>query len=147
MAFYVAANAAFNVFVARVIVRGSAVAMYAATTAAVPVAYVALAFYQGEAGAGTVGAFAPYNFGGLAVVLAGIVLYNAYLSDWSYRHVCVLGHCVTFGANLLDFVWVSRWHVSLGVDDRMFLLGLDVVQPVVSKIAKQLLNSENVNRM
>ena len=67
--------------------------------------------------------------------LAGIVLYNAYLSDWSYRKVFVLGHCVTFGANLLDFVWVSRWNVSLGVDDRAFLLGLDVVQPVVSKIA------------
>ena len=67
--------------------------------------------------------------------LAGIVLYNAYLSDWSYRKVFVLGHCVTFAANLLDFVWVSRWNVSLGLDDRAFLLGLDVVQPVVSKIA------------
>ena len=55
--------------------------------------------------------------------LAGIVLYNAYLSDWSYRNVFVLGHCVTFGANLLDFVWVSRWNASLGVDDRAFFVG------------------------
>ena len=28
-----------------------------------------------------------------------------------------------------------RWNVAFGVDDRAFLLGLDVVQPVVSKIA------------
>lgn len=67
--------------------------------------------------------------------LAGIVLYNAYFSDWKYRDVFVLGHSMTFAANLLDVVWVSRWNVALGVDDRAFLLGVDVVQPVIAKIA------------
>ena len=76
VAFYVCANVAFNVFVARVIMRGSAVAMYAATTISVPVAYVALAFYGSEESDGAMAAFAPYNFGGLAVVLAGIVCYR-----------------------------------------------------------------------
>ena len=46
-----------------------------------------------------------------------------------------LGYAVTFLANLLDLAWVSRLNLALGVDDRAFLLGLEVVQPIVSRVA------------
>jgi len=67
--------------------------------------------------------------------LVGVVLYNAYFSDWKYRDVFVGGHCVLFLANLLDYAWVRRANVSLGIDDRLFLLGVEMIQPVVARIA------------
>ena len=45
------------------------------------------------------------------------------------------GHCVLFLANLLDYAWVRRANVSLGIDDRLFLLGVEMIQPVVARIA------------
>ncbi|EGB07924.1 hypothetical protein AURANDRAFT_2498, partial [Aureococcus anophagefferens] len=67
--------------------------------------------------------------------LVGIILYNKYLSRWPYRRVFALGYLVTFLANLLDLVWVTRTNLALGLDDEFFLLGLEVVQPVVSRLA------------
>ena len=67
--------------------------------------------------------------------LVGIILYNKYLSRWPYWRVFALGYLVTFLANLLDLVWVTRTNLALGLDDEFFLLGLEVVQPVVSRLA------------
>ena len=67
--------------------------------------------------------------------LCGVVAYNKWLSAWTYRRVFFLAGAVYFAANLLDFCWVSRWNRAVGVDDRAFLLGLEVVQPIVGMIA------------
>ena len=58
--------------------------------------------------------------------LAGIVLYNAYLSDWSYRKRVRARPLRDLRCELAGFCLGFEVERSLGIDDRAFLLGLDV---------------------
>ncbi|KAJ8606091.1 hypothetical protein CTAYLR_005189 [Chrysophaeum taylorii] len=66
--------------------------------------------------------------------LVGVVLYNSFFSEWTYRTVFFVSQLAYFGANLLDVVWVSRINLSLGVPDYLFLFGVEVVQPIIQKL-------------
>ena len=35
--------------------------------------------------------------------------------------------------NLLDFVWVSRWNLELGIPDAYFAMGYEVLQPFAKR--------------
>lgn len=62
------------------------------------------------------------------------MLYNKYLSKMSFRRIFALSQAVVFLSNLMDLFWVSRANVALGISDEFFLLGADVVKPVVSQM-------------
>ena len=66
--------------------------------------------------------------------LLGVFAYNRYLSRLPYRKVFSQYQVVYVFANLLDFVWVSRVNVALGVPDTWFLAGADLIQQPVSML-------------
>lgn len=64
----------------------------------------------------------------------GVVLYNAYLSNWTYRSVYSITIVAYFFSNMLDLFWVSRMNLVFGIPDYLCLCGLDIVQPVIKKL-------------
>mmetsp|Transcript_25981 Transcript_25981/g.89641 ORF Transcript_25981/g.89641 Transcript_25981/m.89641 type:complete len:226 (-) Transcript_25981:32-709(-) len=70
-----------------------------------------------------------------AAGLAGIVCFNKYFSRAPFRRIFASTQLIVFAATCLDVVWVARWNLALGIDDHLFMLGADVVQPVVQQLA------------
>mmetsp|Transcript_9633 Transcript_9633/g.39271 ORF Transcript_9633/g.39271 Transcript_9633/m.39271 type:complete len:721 (-) Transcript_9633:977-3139(-) len=64
----------------------------------------------------------------------GVIMYNTYFSDWPFRKVLLLGQFVYFASNMMDWVWVSRTNLELGLNDRLFLFGSDAIQPLLKKL-------------
>uniref|UniRef100_A0A7S3JUW7 Folate/biopterin transporter n=1 Tax=Aureoumbra lagunensis TaxID=44058 RepID=A0A7S3JUW7_9STRA len=64
----------------------------------------------------------------------GVVIFNSFFKRWAYQKIYFLGQTVYFAVNLLDLVWVSRLNLRLGISDKMFLLGADIITPIVSKL-------------
>jgi hypothetical protein len=45
-----------------------------------------------------------------------------------------LSQLLLIGVNLLDFVWVSRMNVYIGIPDAVFMLGDDLLAPVIGRL-------------
>jgi len=72
---------------------------------------------------------------GFASLTAGTALYNRYLSHVQYRAIWRGTQIIFVLLNLLDYVWVSRWNLALGIPDRAFVLGEEVLSPIFARIA------------
>jgi hypothetical protein len=84
--------------------------------------------------------FSPEFIGWMSVVgyasfALGTFLYHRYFSRWSYRRIWQMTQIVFVALNLLDYIWVSRWNVRLGITDEVFVLGEEVLSPVFSRLS------------
>ena len=70
---------------------------------------------------------------GAAAFVAGTAAYNRYLSRWSYRRILSAVQLILTAVNLLDYVWVSRWNLELGIPDAYFAMGYEVLQPFAKR--------------
>jgi hypothetical protein len=70
---------------------------------------------------------------GYVFFVVGTLMYNSFLSKWSFRSIYFstqVGLCLL---NLVDLVWVTRANLAWGVSDEAFVLGDEVLSPVVSR--------------
>jgi len=72
---------------------------------------------------------------GYASFAVGTALYNRYFSCWSYRKIWTATQIVFVFLNLLDYVWVSRWNLILGIPDKVFVMGEEVLSPVFARLS------------
>lgn len=72
---------------------------------------------------------------GYASFALGTMLYHRSFTRWSYRRIWQGTQCAFVLLNLLDYVWVSRWNLALGVPDTAFMLGEEVLAPVFSRLS------------
>ena len=68
-----------------------------------------------------------------AAFVLGTAVYNRYLATWPYRSILRAVQLVLCVVNLLDLVWVSRWNLALGVPDKWFAMGYEVLQPLAKR--------------
>mmetsp|Transcript_61001 Transcript_61001/g.136291 ORF Transcript_61001/g.136291 Transcript_61001/m.136291 type:complete len:394 (-) Transcript_61001:177-1358(-) len=66
-------------------------------------------------------------------MLAGVVIYNKYMTNMSYRKLFLLAQLTYFLALLLEVVLVMRWNVIIGIPDFLFLVGDDAFAELVSR--------------
>ena len=62
------------------------------------------------------------------------VLYARVFQHYSYRRMLTFSQLLLIGVNLLDFVWVSRMNVYIGIPDAIFMLGDDLLAPVINRL-------------
>ncbi|KAJ1621741.1 BT1 family-domain-containing protein [Pavlovales sp. CCMP2436] len=84
--------------------------------------------------------FSPEFIGWMSVVgyasfAVGTVLYHRYFIAWSYRRIWQMTQVVFVALNLLDFIWVSRWNLEIGLPDTAFVLGEEVLSPVFARLS------------
>ena len=68
-----------------------------------------------------------------AAFVLGTAVYNRYLATWPYRSILRAVQLVLCLVNLLDLVWVSRWNLELGIPDKWFAMGYEVLQPLAKR--------------
>lgn len=72
---------------------------------------------------------------GYASFAVGTAAYNRYFSAWSYRRIWQFTQIIFVVLNLSDYVWVSRWNLALGIPDRVFVMGEEVLSPMFARLA------------
>ena len=71
---------------------------------------------------------------GYCSLYLGAATYNRYLSKWSYRKIWIFSHACLVAFNLLDLVWVTRTNIALGIPDKAFLFGEELLAPMLDRI-------------
>lgn len=68
--------------------------------------------------------------------LASIVVFQTFLSDWSYRHLFIMTTVMRVVAALVDLIIVLRWNRTvLGVSDHItYMFGNSIVRSIVSEL-------------
>ena len=70
---------------------------------------------------------------GYCFFVLGTFVYNRYLTRWSYRAIYASTQLAMALFNLLDLVWVLRLNLRVGIPDKAFVLGEEVVGPMLSR--------------
>ena len=71
---------------------------------------------------------------GYCSLYLGAATYNRYLSKWTYRRIWIFSHVCLVAFNLLDLVWVTRTNIALGIPDKAFLFGEELLAPMLDRI-------------
>eukprot|EP00931_Biecheleriopsis_adriatica_P089861 TRINITY_DN63935_c0_g1_i1.p1 TRINITY_DN63935_c0_g1~~TRINITY_DN63935_c0_g1_i1.p1 ORF type:complete len:598 (-),score=107.12 TRINITY_DN63935_c0_g1_i1:54-1847(-) len=66
-------------------------------------------------------------------LLAGVTIYNKYMTHISYRKIFLYAQMAYFLSNILDIVLVKRWNLMVGIPDFVFIVGDDTFGLVVSR--------------
>ena len=64
----------------------------------------------------------------------GIYVYNTYLRGYQYRTIFRWVQIVLVFTNLLDFLFVTRANTTIGIPDKVFILGDSTIGPVVKRL-------------
>jgi len=73
--------------------------------------------------------FTPFFFnfvmgsGGACMSVVGVMLYNRYLSHWSYRSLLIMVNIASAFLALLDIVMFTRYNLHIGIPDHLFIMG------------------------
>jgi folate/biopterin transporter len=83
--------------------------------------------------------FSPQFFSALSVLgyivfLLGTVLYNKYFSAWSYKAIWTYTQIMLAALGIADLVLVMRWNTALGISDKAFVIGDEVIGDLVARI-------------
>lgn len=65
--------------------------------------------------------------------LIGIFSYQRYMKNWTYTRLMMFTNIVLSILNLSDCIILSRINVSLGIPDKVFVLGASVLQTIVGQ--------------
>jgi hypothetical protein len=82
--------------------------------------------------------FSPEFIANLSIVgyvtfVIGTWLYNRYLTKVSYKRIYAYTQVGMFLLNIIDLFWVNRWNIAIGLSDEAFVLGDEVISPMVSR--------------
>lgn len=84
--------------------------------------------------------FSPQFVGMLDVTarfafVLGLCVYNRFLSGLQYRSIFLATQLALVPVNLLDFLWVSRLNLRIGLPDHFFALGAELLMPLVDRLS------------
>ena len=65
--------------------------------------------------------------------LIGVYIYNKYMKNWKYRTLFTINNLIFMIVNLTNIIVYKRWNLTLGISDKLFVLGADAFQEVVAK--------------
>jgi len=68
---------------------------------------------------------------GSIVSLVGIITYQRFFSNWSYRTLLVVANVALSFFSLLDIVVFTRTNIKMGIGDRTFVLGSSVLAQII----------------
>jgi folate/biopterin transporter len=66
-------------------------------------------------------------------LLAGVTLYNKFLTNVSYRRIFLFAQMTMVFINLFDIVLVKRWNLVLGIPDILFMIGDSALATVIGR--------------
>lgn len=64
--------------------------------------------------------------------LVGVVLYNRFARDWTYRRLLASTGAILIAVGLADIAFVLRWNLELGIPDHAMVLSTSAAEHVVS---------------
>jgi hypothetical protein len=70
----------------------------------------------------------------MASMVGGIALYNTYFTKWRYRSIFLVTQILLFALSLTDWVFVNRWNLDIGINDHAFVIGTEVIDPIVNRL-------------
>ncbi|GAB5369753.1 hypothetical protein AAMO2058_001432700 [Amorphochlora amoebiformis] len=73
---------------------------------------------------------------GYAFLFVGTIIYQKYFASWSYRSIFIFAQVLLVFVNLMDLIWVTRLNVKIGISDKVFLLGEEVLGPIVRRLSE-----------
>ena len=71
---------------------------------------------------------------GYVFFVLGTAAYNKYLSTWTYKKIWISTQVLLCCVNLLDLAWVLRWNISLGISDKVFAFGDEMILPLIKRL-------------
>jgi len=71
---------------------------------------------------------------GYVVFVLGTAAYNKYFSSWSYRRIWTTTQILLACVGVLDFIFVKRWNLALGISDKAFVLGDEIVSDLIARL-------------
>jgi hypothetical protein len=71
-------------------------------------------------------------FGSVGLLL-GVILYNKYLTQVSYRNIFLFAQVAMVFSNMFDLVLVKRWNLMVGIPDFVFIAGDDTLATIISR--------------
>jgi len=71
---------------------------------------------------------------GYFVFVIGTSMYNKYLTSWTYKRIWTSTQVLLCLIGLLDYVLVMRWNVALGIPDKAFMIGDEVLGDLVRRM-------------
>lgn len=83
--------------------------------------------------------FSPFFFNtvmtttGFLFSLAGLYLYQRYMSTWNFRTIAVFTHVFISGFGLMDVMMFARYNRKLGIPDTFFVLGVSVLENTIEQ--------------
>lgn len=80
-------------------------------------------------------AFLSYkDIGAYVMLTIGVILYNKFLSHMSYRKIWTLSTLCFLAVSFFDLIWVYRWNLRIGVNDKFFMLfGNEILYNVIDR--------------
>ena len=68
-------------------------------------------------------------------MLVAIIVYQTYMTKWSYRTVLLTTLLLASGGRLVDIAIVNRWNIAMGIPDTIFfLLGSSMLESMTSML-------------
>jgi len=64
--------------------------------------------------------------------ILGITTYQLFMKYWKYRSVLYFNNIIFVFVALLNIVLYKRWNISLGIPDKVFVLGAETFQVVIA---------------
>jgi folate/biopterin transporter len=82
--------------------------------------------------------FSPTFIANLSIIgyvffVVGNISFNAFLQSWSFRKIYIVTQIFLMGFTMLDLLWVNRVNISLGISDEFFVLGEEIISPVIAR--------------
>jgi hypothetical protein len=68
-----------------------------------------------------------------STMFVGVVVYNSFLSKFTYRSIFTYAQLLCVFTSLLDIILVKRWNLLIGIPDKLFILGDSAVSPLVRR--------------
>lgn len=68
-----------------------------------------------------------------AGLLVGVILYNKYLSNISYRRIFAGAQLLLVLTNFIDYAMVKRWNLAVGIPDIVMLISDDMFATIMSR--------------
>jgi len=70
---------------------------------------------------------------GQVMFVIGTWVYNRFLTRISYKSIYMTTQFAMFLLNIVDLFWVNRLNIAIGLSDEAFVLGDEVIAPMISR--------------
>ena len=81
--------------------------------------------------------FAYVEVAGALALVGGTAAYTTCFQTWRYRSIIGLSQVLLLFANLIDWIWTSRYNLAIGIPDELMAFGEEVFIDVIDQLNSQ----------